>query len=145
MNGTGASRGFTLLEMLVVIVLMSIGIGVVGFGLHTGLQQAADRQLLGQMVQALRTTRSAAIISGQPRETSFDLDRRTFQAPGKRPRQWPAEVGVQLNTAADLNAAVAFYPDGSSSGGNLLVFQGERRWRIDIGWLTGSVKSRALP
>lgn len=145
MNGTGASRGFTLLEMLVVIVLMSIGIGVVGFGLHKGLQQAADRQLLGQMVQALRTTRSAAIISGQPRETSFDLDRRTFQAPGKRPQQWPAEVGVQLNTAADLNAAVAFYPDGSSSGGNLVVFQGERRWRIDIGWLTGSVKSRALP
>ncbi|MEN4751037.1 MULTISPECIES: GspH/FimT family pseudopilin [Pseudomonas] len=145
MNAPGASRGFTLLEMLVVIVLMSIGIGVVGFGLHKGLQQAADRQLLGQMVQALRTTRSAAIISGQPRETSFDLDRRTFQAPGKRPQQWPAEVGVQLNTAADLNAAVAFYPDGSSSGGNLLVFQGERRWRIDIGWLTGSVKSRALP
>lgn len=145
MNAPGASRGFTLLEMLVVIVLMSIGIGVVGFGLHKGLQQAADRQLLGQIVQALRTTRSAAIISGQPRETSFDLDRRTFQAPGKRPQQWPAEVGVQLNTAADLNAAVAFYPDGSSSGGNLLVFQGERRWRIDIGWLTGSVKSRALP
>ncbi|MBD8709054.1 prepilin-type N-terminal cleavage/methylation domain-containing protein [Pseudomonas sp. CFBP 13711] len=145
MNAPVASRGFTLLEMLVVIVLMSIGIGVVGFGLHKGLQQAADRQLLGQMVQALRTTRSAAIISGQPRETSFDLDRRTFQAPGKRPQQWPAEVGVQLNTAADLNAAVAFYPDGSSSGGNLLVFQGERRWRIDIGWLTGSVKSRALP
>lgn len=145
MKAPGASRGFTLLEMLVVIVLMSIGIGVVGFGLHKGLQQAADRQLLEQMVQALRTTRSAAIISGQTRETSFDLDRRTFQAPGKRPQQWPAEVGVQLNTAADLNAAVAFYPDGSSSGGNLLVFQGERRWRIDIGWLTGSVKSRALP
>lgn len=145
MNAPGASRGFTLLEMLVVIVLMSIGIGVVGFGLHKGLQQAGDRQLLGQMVQALRTTRSAAIISGQTRETSFDLDRRTFQAPGKRPQQWPAEVGVQLNTAADLNAAVAFYPDGSSSGGNVLVFQGERRWRIDIGWLTGSVKSRALP
>lgn len=145
MNAPGASRGFTLLEMLVVIVLMSIGITVVGFGLNKGLQQAAEHQLLGQMVQALRATRSAAIISGQPRETRFDLARRTFQAPGKTPQQWPANMGVQLNTAADLDAAFAFYPDGSSSGGNLLVFQGERRSRIDIGWLTGSVKSRSLP
>jgi general secretion pathway protein H len=134
MNAPGASRGFTLLEMLVVIVLMSIGITVVGFGLNKGLQQAAERQLL-----------SAAIISGQPRETRFDLARRTFQAPGQPPRQWPANMGVQLNTAADLDAAFAFYPDGSSSGGSLLVFQGERRSRIDIGWLTGSVKSRSLP
>jgi general secretion pathway protein H len=145
MNAPGTSRGFTLLEMLVVIVLMSIGITVVGFGLNKGLQQAAERQSLGQMVQALRATRSAAIISGQPRETRFDLARRTFQAPGQPPRQWPANMGVQLNTAADLDAAFAFYPDGSSSGGNLVVFQGERRSRIDIGWLTGSVKSRSLP
>jgi general secretion pathway protein H len=145
MNAPAPSRGFTLLEMLVVIVLMSIGIGVVGFGLPRGLQQAADRQLLGQMVQALRTTRSAAIISGQPRETLFDLGHRTFQAPGRPPQQWPAEIGVELNTAAGLDAAFAFYPDGSSSGGNLVVFQGERRWRIDIGWLTGSVKRHVLP
>jgi general secretion pathway protein H len=145
MNAPGTSRGFTLLEMLVVIVLMSIGITVVGFGLNKGLQQAAERQLLGQMVQALRATRSAAIISGQPRETRFDLARRTFQAPGKPAQQWPANMGVQLNTAAGLDAAFAFYPDGSSSGGNLVVFQGEQRSRIDIGWLTGSVKSRSLP
>jgi general secretion pathway protein H len=145
MSAPGASRGFTLLEMLMVIVLMSVGIAVVGFGLQKGLQQAADRQLLGQMVQALRTTRNAAIISGQTCETTFDFAYRTFKAPGKRPQQWPAGVGVQLNTAAELDAAFAFFPDGSSSGGNLLVFQGERRWRIDVGWLTGSVKSRALP
>lgn len=138
------SRGFTLLEMLVVIVLMSIGIGLVGFGLSRGLQSANERQVVGQMVQALRTTRSAAIISGQTREVKFDLRQRTFQAPGQRIEQWPPELGVQLNTAADLDSAFAFNPDGSSSGGNLVLFHGERNWRIDVGWLTGSVKSRAL-
>lgn len=138
------SRGFTLLEMLVVIVLMSIGIGLVGFGLSRGLQSASERQVVGQMVQALRTTRSAAIISGQTREVKFDLRQRTFHAPGQRIERWPANLGVQLNTAADLDSAFAFHPDGSSSGGNLVLFSGERNWRIDVGWLTGSVKSRAL-
>jgi general secretion pathway protein H len=144
MKANRASRGFTLLEMLVVIVLMSIGIGLVGFGLSQGLHSASERQVVGQMVQALRTTRSAAIISGQTTETKFDLKQRTFQAPGKRAQKWPAELGVQLNTAADLDSAFAFHPDGSSSGGNLVLFHGERNWRIDVGWLTGSVKSRAL-
>jgi general secretion pathway protein H len=39
---------------------------------------------------------------------------------------------------------VEFYPDGGSTGGNLLVSNGDHRWRIDIGWLTGSVQFRAL-
>lgn len=138
------SRGFTLLEMLVVIVLMSIGIALVGFGLSQGLRSASERQVVGQMVQALRATRSAAIISGETREVKFDLGRRTFQAPGQRIVRWPKELGVQLNTAANLNSAFAFHPDGSSSGGNLVLFRGERNWRIDVGWLTGSVNSRAL-
>nr|WP_268801159.1 GspH/FimT family pseudopilin [Pseudomonas sp. BSw22131] len=130
--------------MLVVIVLMSIGIGLVGFGLSRGLHSASERQVVAQMVQTLRTARSAAIISGETTEARFDLKQRTFQAPGQRVQQWPAELGVQLNTAADLDSAFAFHPDGSSSGGNLVLFAGERNWRIDVGWLTGSVKSRAL-
>lgn len=144
MNLSVASRGFTLLEMLVVIVLMSIGMALVGFGLQQGLHSADERQLAGQMVQALRATRSAAIVSGQTQQARFNLSRRTFQAAGQREQQWPADLGVQLNTADDLDSSFAFYPDGSSSGGNLVLFHGERNWRIDVGWLTGSIKSRAL-
>jgi general secretion pathway protein H len=144
MNAVETSRGFTLLEMLVVIVLMSIGMGLVGFGLSQGLHSASERQVVGQMVQTLRTARSAAIITGQTTEAKFDLRQRTFQAPGRRVQHWPAELGVELNTSADLDSAFAFHPDGSSSGGNLVVFRGDRHWRIDVGWLTGSVKSRVL-
>ena len=35
-----AQRGFTLLEMLVVIVLISVAAGLVGFGLQQGLRAA---------------------------------------------------------------------------------------------------------
>lgn len=52
---------------------------------------------------------------------------------------------MTLHTAEQAGSAVDFYPDGSSTGGNLLLANGSRRWRIDIGWLTGSVQSKALP
>jgi general secretion pathway protein H len=144
MKSRSASRGFTLLEMLVVLVLISIAIGLVGFGLQKGMHSASERKVVAQMVQALRATRSAAIISGQTEETKFDLRARTFQAPGQRMVQWPEDLGVQLNTASELDSSFAFHPDGSSSGGNLVLFHGERNWRIDIAWLTGSVKSKVL-
>ncbi|NWC95875.1 MULTISPECIES: type II secretion system protein [unclassified Pseudomonas] len=138
-------RGFTLLEMLVVIILISIAAGLVGFGLQQGLQVARERQAVGQMVDALRSTRAQAIISGAPAKTAFDVGQLSFQAPGRPVRHWPAELHVTLHTAEHAGAAVAFYPDGSSTGGHLLLANGTRRWRIDIGWLTGSVQSKALP
>lgn len=138
-------RGFTLLEMLVVIVLISIAAGLVGFGLQQGLKTARERQVVGQMVEALRSTRARAIVSGQSARTEFDLQALSFKAPGRPLKQWPADLQVTLHTAEQAGSAVEFYADGSSTGGNLLLANGTRRWRIDIGWLTGSVQSKALP
>ena len=138
-------RGFTLLEMLVVIMLISVAAGLVGFGLQQGLRAAKERQVVGQMVEALRSTRARAIVSGATQSTQFDLHTLIFQAPDRPPKHWPADLQVTLHTAEHAGAAVEFYPDGSSTGGNLLLANGTRRWRIDVGWLTGSVQSRALP
>ena len=144
MKSPVASRGFTLMEMLVVLVLMSIAVGLVGFGLQQGLSTASERRAVGDMVEALRVTRVRAIVTGQPARTEFDLRHLTFKAPGKREQHWPAHLQVTMQTASDLGSAVEFYPDGGSSGGNLMVADGDRRWRIDIGWLTGSVQVRPL-
>jgi len=140
-----AQHGFTLLEMLVVIVLISIAAGLVGFGLQQGLRAAKERQAVGQIVEALRSTRARAIVSGTTESTVFDLRNLSVQAPGRPKRHWPAGLQVTLHTAEQAGSSVAFYPDGSSTGGNLLLANGSRRWRIDIGWLTGSVHSKALP
>ncbi|MDN5510091.1 MAG: prepilin-type N-terminal cleavage/methylation domain-containing protein [Pseudomonas sp.] len=123
-------RGFTLLEMLVVILLIGIAAGLLGLGVRQGLQVAKERRVVAQMVVA---------------RTQFDLQGRSFQAPGRASQQWPAQVQVTLHSAEQAGAAVVFYPDGSSTGGNLLLANGSRRWRIDIGWLTGSVQFKALP
>lgn len=138
-------RGFTLLEMLVVILVISLAASLLGLGVRQGLQAAQERRAVGQMVEALRTTRAGAIVNGQAARTVFDLRERTFQTPGRALQRWPSQLHVTLHTAEQVGAAVEFYPDGSSTGGNLLVANGTRRWRIDIGWLTGSVQSRALP
>lgn len=138
-------RGFTLLEMLVVILLIGLAAGLLGLGVRQGLLAAKERRAVAQMVDALRSTRAGAVISGATARTEFDLQGMTFQAPGRALQRWPAELHVTLHTAEQVGSAIEFYPDGSSTGGNLLLANGTRRWRIDVGWLTGSVQSKALP
>lgn len=143
-NRVRAGGGFTLLELLVVIALMAVALGIVSVGIGQGLKAAKERQVLIGMVSALRETRTRAVLSGEPALLRFNLPARTFQAPGQKLQSWPLDMAVRMTTAAQLGASVAFFPDGSSSGGNLLLERAGRRWRIDIGWLTGSVRSQAL-
>lgn len=136
------SRGYTLFELLVVILMAGVVAVLVGVGVTRGLQQAAERDAVAQMVNALRAARVQAIVTGQPALARFDLRARSVQAPGRKPVPWPAAMQVRLHTAEALGSAFEFYPDGGASGGNIDVLSGTRNWRIDIAWLTGMVELR---
>lgn len=131
--------------MLVVIVLIGVAMVLLGVGIGRGLHAAAERKALTQLVDALRSTRVQAIVSGQPARTVFDLAQRTAHVPGKQPLHWPTDWQVRLQTAEELGPAYEFYPDGGSSGGNVLINRDARRWRVDVSWLTGAVQVHELP
>jgi general secretion pathway protein H len=56
----------------------------------------------------------------------------------------PARVDLKLFTAqndlVDGNVgSIRFFPDGGSNGGRITVAAGERKFDVDIDWLTGRV------
>jgi general secretion pathway protein H len=138
------SSGFTLLELLVVIALMAVAMGVLGVGIHQGLQATHERQALRDMVYALRQTRTHAVLTGAPALLRFDMAGRWYQVPGQARQAWAPNIGVQLSTAAEWGSAFAFFPDGGSSGGHVVLTRGGQRWRVDVAWLTGGVRWQVL-
>ncbi|TWI56682.1 general secretion pathway protein H [Pseudomonas duriflava] len=139
-----AQRGFTLLEMIVVIVLVAIGLTLVSFGVTRGLDSVRVREAGRDLTLALRAVRTQAITTGQPATLDFDLSKQRYQRAGKPSQRLPAGMHMRLTTAADLRtgrqAAIMFFPDGSSTGGNIHLEKDGRAWRVDIAWLTGAVR-----
>ncbi|WP_106477836.1 GspH/FimT family pseudopilin [Phytohalomonas tamaricis] len=144
-----AQCGFTLLEMIVVIVLIAIGLSLVSFGITRGLESVRTREAGRDLTLALRATRTQAITSGQATLLDFNLVHQSYRRPGQTPTSLPQGMHMQLTTAAALRvnqqAAVAFFPDGSSTGGSILLTKAGRTWRIDIAWLTGTVRWQEVP
>lgn len=134
--------GFTLLEMLVVILIIAVGFSVLAYGVSQGLEKSRERQAKMDLAIALREVRNQAIVSSQTTLLRFDLLRNSYQIPGRPEYSLPSGMTMRLTTATNLlphGEAIAFYPNGSSSGGNIVLVKGVRAWRIDVAWLTGRV------
>ena len=133
-----------MLELMVVLVILmlaySLASPVIGnFG--SGDVRGAARTIAA----ALKRARNDAISSRQEVPLTFNLEERTLALKSEpKPIKLPEKLDLQLYTvekerSTEKVAAVRFYPDGSSTGGRVTVGQGERKFEVDIDWLTGRI------
>ena len=136
----------TMIEILVVLSIMAIGAAIVvpmvgGTGVSTGDLRSAARQIAA----GLRHARSEAIAQRRETVLTLDHEKRSFRV-AQEPREiaLPERVEIKLFTAqSDLLSekvgAIRFFPDGGSNGGRVTLAAGERKFNVDIDWLTGRV------
>jgi general secretion pathway protein H len=135
MGARADQAGFTLFEIIVVIVIMAMvaGLVLVKQPWHSaGLNTEATVQAL---TSGLRLARSRAIA--EDRKVSVLTAARGFSVDG-------AAVWVLPSEEALSPSQVVFLPDGGSTGGTILLSVGQRRIAVDVNWLTGRVLSREL-
>jgi general secretion pathway protein H len=136
-------RGFTLVEMLAVIVLIAVAVTVTAVTLHARTSRQLDTA--AQRVAAgLRDTRTRAMATSRPQWFVVDLRGHTFAAPGRDPRGLPSGATVQVTSAAEDTtqagvARIRYFPDGSSSGGRIVLVDAHRSVQVNVDWLTGAV------
>jgi general secretion pathway protein H len=138
-------RGVSLLELLVVMAIMALVAALVLPTFGGGVSTSELRSSARQLAAGLRAARSEAV--SQRRETFLVLDlagRRFKVDQDPREHALPPRIELKLFTAQrdlidEKTGSIRFFPDGGSNGGRITVAAGERKFEVDVDWLTGRV------
>ncbi len=134
-----------MMELLIVLAITAIIAAFTIPMLGNGPSGAALRGGARELAAGLRTARSIAVAQRHETFVAIDLAGRRFKVTGDpREYQLPRDAELKLFTAqSDIvdasTGAIRFYPDGGSNGGRITLASGERKYDIDIDWLTGRV------
>lgn len=139
----GASPGFTLLEVLLVLVIGGLLMGVVATSLSEG---PVLRKSSREVAASLRHARAQAVMRQMPVLWKMNIkDKRFWIEGGKGEERTLSEaVSAKINTtSAEVDSAdqggVRFYPDGSSTGGSVELTHNEQVYKVNVEWVTGRV------
>ncbi len=136
------STGFTLVELLVVLVIAGLVLALVGTSISRSISGAEMRTAAGKIASSLRYTRTRAILDKQEQVFLVDAENRSYLAPKREAVELPEGMEVLLTTArseltAESVGGIRFYPDGGSTGGSIELDANGRIYRINVAWLTG--------
>ena len=136
------TRGFTLVELLVVLVIATLVLALVGTSISRSISGAEMRTAARKVAASLRYTRTHAILTKSEQVFMVDTENRTFQAANREAEELPEGMNVELNTArsevtSENVGGIRFYPDGGSTGGNVRLEANGRVYQVNVAWLTG--------
>lgn len=162
--------GFTLLEVLVALAIVATAWTGVAVALPRLLAPPPTERAAADVEALLRRTGTVAAAGRVPLAVRLSPDGRAVIAPAMGLRvELPASVSVRLEGVAGLRAgtgrasaeaagtaAIVFLPDGSSSGGRVILAETEDGGHaspsdgvappaavlVHISWLTGRVERR---
>lgn len=140
-----AEQGFTLLELIIVLLISVLGFAVIGSNISSGNQSTRVQAAARDIASALRYAHGQALMSRQPVSVTLDLGDNSYTI-GNRGKRYrlDSEIGISVTVAEDeftegQQAGIRFFGDGSSTGGRITLELGKQLRRIDVNWITGAV------
>lgn len=136
-------KGFTLLELIIVITLMTIVLGVSGLHFVSFLTSVNLEGVSRDLRTVIRMAHIEAMIKGETQMVIIDLDGRRFGMAGAKLRTVPEGIsisvvdlvrGEQTKGTHTINA----HPSGSVQPGTIIVWNAKRAIRIEIDPVVGS-------
>ncbi|WP_114650046.1 GspH/FimT family pseudopilin [Pseudothauera hydrothermalis] len=146
--GASSIRGFTLLELMVVLAIVALLIVSTPFAVAKAYETMQYRAAVRHVLTGLKLARLEAMRWGRDVAFQVELDKRLYGVEGKL-TPYPEQIELRLLVAATEGGqsagAIRFYPDGSSTGGQIDILRSAGGGvRIQVDWLLGRFVQRSL-
>lgn len=135
-----ARSGFLLYEVMIALAVLAMLAAVVLPKLtnHTGPGRLKANAI--EIAGLLRSDRVAAMQSGSPVLSAVDTRRGRLVSARGREFKVPKDVVMTLAFSdVERVPGVRFFPNGSSSGGRVLLAAGRTAYEVRVDWFTGTV------
>jgi len=138
-------RGFTLIELVLVLLLIGVSMVIVLPNIDRGLQDREVRISALGLAAVARDLRSRALTDGMPQELLLNVPQNSYLAAQATEVHLPADVKfASVDGGETIDRDIKkfyFFPNGSSLGGEI-VLAGERSvsYLVRMEALTGRVQ-----
>lgn len=128
-----------------VLVLVGIIAAVATARFSGDVNRPRMRATASELASVLRQARSEAIVANSPVAVVVDVDSRYFGILSNRRYAIPQGISVSLFAAQSQwqpetrLGEIRFFPDGSSTGGEVGFAYKSMHWYVQVDWLTGRV------
>ncbi|WP_295390128.1 GspH/FimT family pseudopilin [uncultured Thiodictyon sp.] len=140
-------RGFTIVELLVVLAIAAVLMAAVPPLISAVFPGVELKAAARRTAASLRLVRETAIRTGAEAALVVNVEERTLEGPGRGIVTLPHRIRLRLNAAVreQIDAdrgAIRFFPDGSSTGGVVVLARADVRsgYQVGVNWLTGRVR-----
>lgn len=129
-----------------VLAIAAAALAVVAPNLGGALARTELTSAAREVASGLRYARGHAMASGRPADFWLDVNGHRYTAGDRpKPRRLPDSVKLTLVTAdtqvvRDGRGFIRFFPDGSSTGGKVVLDAAGDRRLVEVNWLTGHVR-----
>jgi len=146
-----ASQGFTLIELIIVLLISVLGFAVVGSNISSGNQSTRLQAAARDLASALRYAHGQALLSRKPVSVDVDLGDNSYRL-SNRDKIYQLDEQIELSLvvaeeefAEGKQGSIRFFSDGSSTGGRITLEWGNQLRRVDVNWITGEVAIADAP
>lgn len=137
-------EGFTLLELVIVMLLMTLVIGIATIFFANTLTSTTFNSTVRDVSTTIRHARSLAQIHGERRTVTIDLDAKTYWIDGKNVREIPSDVEIKIidpvyGEIFEGTYQVVSNAMGGIQGGTIVLWNDKKTVSIQPDPIVGSV------